>query len=521
MNKRKLFVGPIVKSNNSAFVSPAGDVRIKVPPKVNSTFANIATGAMITYDAYQSLPPSVKRQFMKFGDSVRAGIIKNGGSNNNPKYKRGNKVNGRNNKQMSNTRSRDEGVSADSGTFYLSRAVNPSSVSLNTGIKPNTYVSDIMDAVQGSCSPLHLSSAIIKIPTTTTYDLYKYFNQIIAYDIQSKAQANVGFSLDITNNFSSAQLLVAFNALIYALQVYFYYASIITYHDNPANKNMGMIALRNAMTVDNFNELARLGRRLSDIPCPPNLMSLLKYMSGNFLTGTNPNSTMIKIIPGQCTSTGMLSINDLNNAMTGLNIDATNEVFALLRRAVPQWVPGSLSDIPSTPLYDENFKTIFANLPFRIYSTSVTPNVSMGYPYITAANTDIQYNSFANNLDGAAYALCGYYVVNNDDVLPGLIYPYNDDVSGYGSSRRSYYPFNGINQFVAAESSDYISRSRPETYQCVGDNQTVRDPIHLPGASKCLGVSYKTIGETTYKLIDWMMSLDTIKNGMIKKQILS
>lgn len=517
MNKRRLFTGPIIKSSDTAFVSPMGDVRYKIPAKASSVFSNLATGAMITYDAYQALPPSVKRQFVNFGSSVRSGIIK--GGNNNKTNNRGNRMNGRNNKQVSDSRVKDAGLQVDTGTFYLSRAVKPSSISLNTGIKPNTYVSDYMDAVQSSCSPLHLSSAIIKIPTTTTFDLYKYFNQIIAYDLQSKAQANVGFSLDITSNFSSSQLLTAINALMYALQVYFYYASIITYHDNPANKNMGMIAIRNAMTVDNFNDLARLGRRLADTPCPPNMMSLMKYMSGNFLTGPNPSSTMIKIVPGQCVSTGLLSINDLTNAMTALNTDATNEVFALLRRAVPQWVPGSLSDIPSTPLYDENFKTIFANLPFRLYNTSLSK--SYGFPYVTNGD-DIQYNSFSNNLDGAAFALCGYYSVNDDDVYPGLVYPYNDDVSGYGSTRRSYYVESGVTKFVTAESSDYISRSRPETYQAAGDSTvTLRDPIHLAGASKCLGVSTKTIRETTYKVIDWMMSLDTIKNGMIKKQILS
>lgn len=502
----------------SAFVNPTGIIS-KIPLKSNSGFANLATGAMITYDAYQRLPGDVKSQFVNLTKNALSNLGK--GNNNNNNRIKGNKMNGKINKGSSIVRFKGGSAeSADAGTFYLSKAVNPSQISLNTGITPNTYVSDYMDAVTSSCSPLHLSSGIVKIPTTNTWDLYKYWTQIVSYDIQSKAQANVGFSLNITSSFNSAQILTAFNALINALQLYFYYASIISYHDNPANKNMGMIYLRNGMTIDIFNDMALLGRRLADTPCPPNLLSLLKYLSGNFLTGPNPMSPMIKLVPYAITATGQVEPTLINAALDALNADATNEVFALLRRAVPQWVPGKLSDVPSVPVYDENFKTIFANLPFRLYNDNLS--TSTGYPYITNGDP-IQYNSFSNNLDGAAFALTGYYSVNDDDIY-GLISPFNSNSQPYGSSRRSFYTTdNGTTySFVRVESSEYLSRCRPETYQAKGSGVEIKDPIHLPGASKCLGVRIDSIKETSFKLMDWMMSLDTIKNNnLLKKTILN
>lgn len=519
MNKRKLFAGTVSNNNKLAGTSAysaGGRLQRTYMPKANSAFANIATGAMITYDAYQSLPPSVKNQFVNFGNAVKSGIIKNNNNKNN--NNRGNRMNGRNNNRKGNPLKNAAGRDgADAGTFYLSSAVKPTEISLKSGIYPNTYSSDYMDAIENNCSPLHLSSSILKIPSTDSFDLCTYFKQITAFDIQSKAQANVGFSLDITNSFSSDQLLTAFNALINALQCYFYYASIITYHDNPKNKNMGMISMRTAMTTDDFNDLARLGRLLSDIPIPPNLLSLTKYLSGNFLSGTNPGSPMIKLVPGEITSTGLLGTDSgLATALSNLTSDDNINVFTLLRRSVPQWIPGSLSDVPSEPIFDENFKTIFANLPFRLANSDM--GTSEGFPRITLSGAYLQYNSFSNNLDGVAYALTGYYD-SSDVCYPGLTTPYTNgkDIG----TRKSYYEVSGVKEFYDTGDYEYISRCRPETYSAAGlSTVEILDPIHLPGSNKCLGVNTESIRETAYKTIDWMMSLNTIRKGLINKQIL-
>jgi hypothetical protein len=501
--------GDIVPFNqaNSGNIVKSGNTRNSIPKKSNSQFVNVVTGAIYAYDQYQRLSPDVKQNFVNLAQFVR-NKIKNSKTkgNNNNKY-----TQSKGEKKMTN--------SANDGTHYLMRTPKPQHISLNTGIIPNTYVSDYHDAIQDECAPLHMTSARVEIPDSNVWELNDYFNQIIAFDIQSKAQSNVGFNLNITENFSATQILNAFNCLIRALQYYFYYASIITYHDNPRNKNMGLIFIRNKMTSEDFNNLAKLGRRLSDTPCPPNLMSMLRYLSGNFLSGNNPASPLLKIIPSYANEDMTFKNNELETALADLNSDSVNQVFALMRRAVPHWVPGNLADIPNVPVYDENFKTIFANLPFEVWDEATA--TSKGWPSNADDNLAIRYNTYSNSLDGAAYALTGCYLSGGFVVRPGLICPVHGFEVTNADTRRSYYVDKGVKRFYTARQFPFVTDSRPETIKLLADSSTnIRSTVHLPGTSFCEGVSVNTIKESSYKTLDWLMSLETIKRGLIKKQIL-
>jgi hypothetical protein len=500
--------GDIVPFNktNSGNIVKSGNTRDSIPKKSNSQFVNVITGAIYAYDQYQRLSPDVKQNFVNLAQFVRNKINNSKTKGNNNKYTKGKGEN-----KMTN--------SANDGTHYLMKTPKPQAISINSGIIPNTYVSDYHDAVQDECSPLHMTSAKVEIPDSSLSEIYNYFNQIVAFDIQSKAQSNVGFNLNITEHFSSIQILHAFNCLIRALQYYFYYASIITYHDNPRNKNMGLIYIRNKLTSEDFNSLAKLGRRLADTPCPPNLMNFLRYLSGNFLSGNNPASPILKIIPSYSNEDMTFKNNELESALSDLNSDSVNQVFALIRRAVPHWVPGNLADIPNVPVYDENFKTIFANLPFEVWNEST--GMALGIPHQNDDSIAIRYNSYTNSLDGAAYALNGIYLKDSFNIRPGLICPVHGTSANDVDTRRSYYIESGIKRFYAARSVPFITDSRPETVKLLADGTSgIRSTVHLPGTSFCQGVSVNTIQESSYKTLDWLMSLDTIKKGLIRKQIL-
>lgn len=393
-----------------------------------------------------------------------------------------------------------------SSGYALSNAPNPKIVNLDSGIKPCTYTSDYITPEEDKCSVLHLSAALIQIPSASTNLLNTYFKQISAFDLQTKAQANISFNLNVTTDFSTTNILDAMNTLLAALQVYFFYTSIISYHSDPANNNQGMIALRQSFTPQMIEDLTILGRRLADTPVPPKFYELIRYMSGTFSSGLDPDTPLIKTVPHYLNGSTILRTDVIASYTSLLNNDAYNKVYTLLRRAIPQWNPKVLYDAPSTPIYDRNFNTIFANLPFTNFVASYDPR-----PQVANSSEIISYNSFSNALDGLAFAMCGVYNTGtNPGWIPGLIsVPTATNIIGTENSRRSYYVVSGTFGFYVVKDYPFLVKARNETYY--NNTSTTIASAHLYGATKCLNVNADTIRETSMKAIDYLMSAETIK----------
>ena len=395
-----------------------------------------------------------------------------------------------------------------SGRFALSQAPNPKQVSLNTGIQPNTYTSDYMQAIENKCAPLHINCAKLQFPNYAASKLFNYFNNVIVFDLQTKAQANVGFNLNINTDFTATNILAAFNSLITALQVYFYHMSIISYHSDPSNKNEGMIYLRNQFTSQMIEDLSLLGRRLADTPCPPKLLEYVRYLSATYYSGNTSGSPLLKIspIPGSSTLTSTTAI---STALTALATSTNNQIFSLMRRAVPQWTPKVLFDPEPIPFYDANFRTIFANMPFIHFNGTTAVN----YPSVTSLTDSVTYNTFTSELDGGAFALAGMYDNTNTAWVPGLIVP----ISGTGNfvnNRVSFYQVGSVSSFYPSHSYDICLRSRLDSIAMNGNTAV---PLHPVGSNMCQNVSANTVTETSYQVLDYLMSLDTIKNSTVRK----
>lgn len=387
--------------------------------------------------------------------------------------------------------------------YALSKAPNPSTVNLNSNVRPNCYVSDNLDAKEGKCSPLHITTGVLSFPTYVP--LQTYFDRIISFDIQSKAQSNVGFSLNISTVFTDVKIREAFNAVLYALQVYYFHMSIDTYHSEPANKNEGMIYLRQQFTPSVLEALSLLGRRLMDTPVPPKLFEFVRYLNGNYFSGVNQGSPLIKICPLPFNQTTGSIIDDTAITAANTGLQNYNEVFALLRRAVPQWTPKVLMDVPVNPAYDGNFTTLFANLPF-----STTPAISTftKYPKVSTEDESISYNSFINELDGVIYA-CTSVSLDGSTFTPGLMTPVGSGTT-YGNTRLSFYEASGVKRFYPTRNFSFLNISRSESYK-LNESGTSFDTPHIFGTDKVLGVNAGTIRQTAENSIDYLMSLDMIK----------
>lgn len=394
-----------------------------------------------------------------------------------------------------------------SSGYGLSAAPDPLPIRLDSGIKPNTYVSDYLTPVEGKCCPLHMTGVKIQFPTYSASALNDFFLKTVAFHVQSNAQKNVSFNLDLTI-FSATNIQTAMNDLVYALQIYYYYASILTYFSDPANNNAGMIYLRQNITATMINDLLLLKRRLLDTPCPPNLFEFVRYLSGTFSSGDGAGAPLIKLYPIAPSDT-LIDGAVINTALNNISTGTTANVFTLMRKAVPHWTPSSLPDVPVEPLYDENFKTIFANCPASAFYNTIGNYI----PTVATDDTVIQYNSYTNALDGLAFACTASYNATSLNWIPGLIVPTAAASSLALNTRRSYYTVSGVTKFWQSDNYPFLTRSRQETYNvsdaCAGSS-TIYTP-HLYGTESCAQVTANTIKETTFKCIDYLMSLEVIK----------
>lgn len=478
---------PLTRSQTAADISYSGQ------PFLSGNIQNNKSGSSFRMNSQtQSTANAVLGQLGEAAVNAAANKIESAIKNVNLQPKKPNPDGGR-------------GMSRHSSGYALSKAPNPLEVKLDSGITPNTYTSDYLDAMENTCSPLHLTSGRVQIPNYASSRLFDYFNQVIAFDIQTKAQANVGFNLSMGAQFTPDKILAAMNALLDAMQVYFFYMSIITYHSDPANKNEGMIKLRTTMGPSTLESLTLLGRRLSDTPCPPRMLELCRYLSGNYQSGDNQGSSIIKLVPTILRDTNILLTNDINTCLTNLSLTANNDVYTLLRRAVPQWNPKILYDIPTAPLFDLNFLTIFANAPFSIYDTA-TDN----FPKVASNSDVIAYNSFTNELDGVAFALTSAYNTTTNSWLPGLLTPVTAPDPLFANTRKSFYEVGGVKAFYQVRQYPFLVKSRSETY--FSPTTTTVSSCHLFGTDRCLSVNGDTIRETSFKVLDYLMSADLISN---------
>lgn len=439
---------------------------------------------------YDAIPDSVK-------DSVRTqaqDVIRNRGNNILSGIKEGRPMRTGGNKRM------------HSSGYALTQATNPMPISLDTGVMPNTRVTDFMEADLGVCSPLHMTGAIFQFPNYSATALQSYMLNDIIFQVQTGAQRNIAFGINTATDFSSANVLNALNALVYALQILFYYKSIIAYFTLPQNNNQGMSFLRRGITPQLLEDLLMLERRLLNTPVPPNLLEFIRYLSGNFASGDMAGAPVLKIFPIAPSTTG-IDLTAPATALANLSTNANNLVYTIMRRAVPHWVPKSLYDVPSEPYYDENFLTIWANLPFRSYlnaQTNIIPNV-------TVDTTPVTYASYTNALDGTAFSMMSIYSVTNSNYIPGLMVPTGSITANVATNTRlSYYTDGTIKQLYPSDTIEFLYRSRKETY-VVNNAGTSFIAPHTSGTALCQNVNQSAIKETSFSALNYLMSLDQVK----------
>lgn len=386
----------------------------------------------------------------------------------------------------------------------LDYMADPIEVRLDTGIKPNSYISIYQDSshFQTYASSLHLHGLRIQFPTSGAAEVNDFFNRVVTFQFLNALQRSVSFSID-SSLITTTNIINSMNAAMAALQVYLFYDSILSYTNVPTNQNDGMLAIRKSLTAENLSDLYELRYLLAGIPIPPNMKTLIYWYSQTYKQDDLTNSAIIKFCPIALSGTGAAFLPDPAQIAIVTNaLNSYRSIFALIGRACPSWFDGKLPSSNAMAFHDPNFTTAFANAPVAFSKDAVVENDPKSeYSY--------RYGTYTEELDGAAFSLQAFWDSANLVWKPSIVNPWTSGYAGYNNNQFSF--VNGAFISSVANSALAVNRGQNLNYT---NAATGGITFSLPPGSALLEAVYNsTVYETTIKTVQWMMSLDSI--GMI------
>lgn len=386
----------------------------------------------------------------------------------------------------------------------------PYKFELSTGIRCPAYSPFYHNATR-YVSPLHITGINFRFPTDS-FRLASYFRDVIAFHFTNAIQGAITFSLKY-ELLSGDNLAESMNVVMDALNVYFFFKSIMAYTMDSSNRNEGMIAIRDRFTPDTYNNYYKLEQILEGTPLPPNLVNICWYINNNFTNGPLPGSAIIKAATSRWSwDDGETDIQPDASALLDsvIALKGKQEFFGLLSRAT-NWTNPVLPGYPSTPLFDENFLTIWSNLP------SYDSPSNTRRPSVTNFADDIVYNTYTNTLDGAAFAFTSIWDSGNQNWLPTLVTPREFAIDTFTIQFNRFSWYKGISATkagfygVPGEEIPGILYGK-ELAMCRGETFNLVTPSGINGRcnQSVLGVNSSTVTESAMQFADWLLSLNTI-----------
>jgi hypothetical protein len=213
----------------------------------------------------------------------------------------------------------------------------------------------------------------------------------------------------------------------------------------------------------------------------------------------NPGSSILKFMPitfGTSTSSVFEGWDGSNvkAAVDSLMSPTCRATASVLGKVFPEWVNFEVNAPSGEPLYSPNFNTIWANAPY--FAAAIGPRV-------TSENDQIVYGTYADALDGAAYALTTIYNTSSGKWSPSIGLPVSSYVRGSDLRNRFSYWDDGSNQGFH-DSSDYarLMYSRGEVNTFVG----TASPHQMLkfGMESVEGVTPASVRTSAYQTFEWL-----------------
>lgn len=406
------------------------------------------------------------------------------------------------------------GFRAGHNTSSLNLNPKPMEISLDTGIDNTAYGQYFVDG-SADFAPLHIAHVSISPNSIDSNSkLSGFISNVVSILFQNAAQAGISFNVSAATIFSITNIVLYLETISRALQVYYFYTSLIAYEDTGNGRNEGMLKLRSMISADDVDLLYQMGRLLRQYPIPPNLRQLIFYLSQTYSQSSVPGSPLIKIMPIKFATSV-----DVNSKFTGF--DSTNislsfaamqdanfrTIGSMLARIATGWIEDTLVVPCGNVVHDPQFTTFFVNLP---NASSDVSGVARKSPSAATVDTNIVFGTHANKYDGALYALTNIYNSTSNVWTSNLL-----DVSirsGYNTTRFtnrvSYIAGLSGNGFYPSNVDNNASYSRMETYVTLN---AAAIPYVNSGAESAKGVNINSVSEVSYKLFEWLLNLDSLK----------
>lgn len=420
----------------------------------------------------------------------------------------------------------------------INYASKPVELTWSTPIVPNTYGPYFLETTYTE-APLHITCCNFWIQTGDK-EINRFIDQFITLAYQNAVQASVSFSINLLV-LTPEKIIQSINAVAQALQVYYSYMSIISYVDNPNNRNEGLLRLRQLLSANDLSDLYIMQRILLQTPIPPKLMELMFYISQNFQSSSLPGSAIIRIspVPFVANSEDIDNIDTtflprdgmVNEAIEALTSNNVRDVLNILSRACPSWINEKLFTCPDVAIHDSQFSTLFANLPFVYRGHANDKNTTyFGQPGPVPQNyldVDLvgtyKYNSYVDILDGGIFGLFTGYSMSENEWLPGLIQPaYMNDNKLINHRNRFSYTTETFGALISRAFRNQCDKifnagsSRGETY-IISEGHNVAAPYQRFGTETCLNVRPETVRQASFALLEWLLCIDDIGRGTSQK----
>lgn len=182
---------------------------------------------------------------------------------------------------------------------------------------------------------------------------------------------------------------------MYALSIYYFYASVISHINVKENRNSGMINLFEALSAEDLQELQRLELLLEKTPIDPRINQFVFHLFNNYKQSNLPGSPLYKLIPVEFEDSATVGLTTLKSGAVAHAIDALGSVkykkfISGFVQAYPD-VDSPLLMYTGMPNHDPDHLTFIRNFPTIGYGSSVT-TASTHLPHVDDTRDLLVYN---------------------------------------------------------------------------------------------------------------------------------
>lgn len=404
-------------------------------------------------------------------------------------------------------------------SYSLTSNHQPVEIRLSTGIKPNAF-GQFYNECSSYYVPLHLTQTRLSFSNINTSSrLYKYFDQVVSHIWGIDAQLMVQFNIQSSTNFSTTILIDYYEKIALAMQLYYFYTSVLTYCKDRNHHNEGMKALRDMISSDDVDLLSRLGETLGMTPIPPRLNELCLYLMQTYQSSSQPNASLLKLMPTNFALSadvnGKMLALDPTNSLHGLNVAYNNlqdptfrSTCTLIAQICPGWLPRGNFKVPGAALHDLNFINLWANLPSR---STGTGGASCKTPFASTDDESICYATAGDDLDGMIFGLATIYNTTTSKFSTGIMHDLitSTYLTSKLSNRFSFMYSGSSNGFYASNQTSYGPYTRGEAYNIVSAG-IATTPF---GMEYTLGANINSVTETAFASLRWIVDLNSIGSG--------